>query len=333
MADEKEFAPTAARLRKARAEGDVARSSEVCAVAACAAAVMATAALGGALWAALRLWLASAARLETTPPQQEAVAAYALAPLAAAAGAAIAAAALQTRGLTFALRWSLAKCNPLEGFKRMCSREAAITAVRSVIAVSVAAVALAPAVGSCVMLANGAVPIERATAALSGRALRIVGTVLALGAVFAAIDYAVVRASFLRRMRMSYDDIKRDTKEEDGDPHARARRSALHRSFVSGSIERVKDAAFVITNPTHVAVALDYRPPEVMVPVVLVRAVDDGALRVRALAREHGVPIVESPQLARSLLRRTRAGETIPRELYVPVAQIVAALLADGEST
>ena len=86
-----------------------------------------------------------------------------------------------------------------------------------------------------------------------------------------------------------------------------------------------------MTNPDHVAVALEYRPPAVAVPRVLVRALDDAALEVRTLARAHGVPIVENVALARALYRDARAGEPIPHAHYVAVAEVVAALLRAGE--
>ncbi|HEY2555169.1 MAG TPA: EscU/YscU/HrcU family type III secretion system export apparatus switch protein, partial [Candidatus Cybelea sp.] len=78
--------------------------------------------------------------------------------------------------------------------------------------------------------------------------------------------------------------------------------------------------------PTHVAVALAYAPPLVAVPRVLVRAIDDLALQVRALAARHRIPVVENPLLARALYRDVRSGEPIPHEHYLAVAEVVIAL-------
>jgi flagellar biosynthetic protein FlhB len=83
-------------------------------------------------------------------------------------------------------------------------------------------------------------------------------------------------------------------------------------------------------NPTHVAVALRYAPPAVPVPEILVRAQDDAALRVRAIAREHRIPVVEDVALARLLFARGAGGRPIPADAYVAVAQIVAALAREG---
>jgi flagellar biosynthesis protein FlhB len=86
----------------------------------------------------------------------------------------------------------------------------------------------------------------------------------------------------------------------------------------------------VVANPTHVAIALDYRPPDVPVPRVLVRAADAAAAHIRELAARHGIPVVENVALARALYRDARAGDVIPHAHYVAVAEVVAALMRSG---
>jgi len=132
-------------------------------------------------------------------------------------------------------------------------------------------------------------------------------------------------------LRMSHDELQRDRKEQDGDPVTRSRRRSMHRQLARGSLRRVRDATFVVCNPEHIAVALEYRPPAVAVPRVLVRAADETAARVRELAVECGIPLVHNIALARSLYATTQAGEYIPLESYVAVAEIVASLQKDGK--
>jgi flagellar biosynthesis protein FlhB len=148
----------------------------------------------------------------------------------------------------------------------------------------------------------------------------------ATGMLFALAEFAAARNAWLRKLRMSADDRKREAKEQDGDPFARGRRRAMHRSLMHGALAEVKKASFVVANPTHVAVALEYRPPAVPVPRVLVRAADEMAARVRAMAVECGVPVIENVALARALYRDARAGEPIAHAHYVAVAEVVAAL-------
>ena len=92
----------------------------------------------------------------------------------------------------------------------------------------------------------------------------------------------------------------------------------------------MKEAAFVVCNPGHVAIALAYRPPEIAVPQVLVRAIDEAALEVKRRCRTLEIPIVEEIALARSLLATAEAGKAIPVPLYAAVAAVVAALMRSG---
>jgi flagellar biosynthetic protein FlhB len=144
------------------------------------------------------------------------------------------------------------------------------------------------------------------------------------------VDYVLARRRWLRGMKMSFEELKRDAKENDGDPQTRARRKSAHRALARGAIGRTREASFVVVNPTHVAVAMRYAPPAIPVPEILVRAVDDAALRVRSIAREHGIPVVEDVALARLLYAEGESGRAIPPDAYVAVAQIVAALARDG---
>ena len=129
---------------------------------------------------------------------------------------------------------------------------------------------------------------------------------------------------------MSFEDRKRETKEEEGDATARGRRRALHRAVAHGGARRLKDAAFVVTNPQHIAIALEYQPPAIPVPRVLLRSADAAAVQIRELASRLRIPIVENVALARALYRDARTGEPIPHEHYVAVAQVVVALARQG---
>ena len=149
---------------------------------------------------------------------------------------------------------------------------------------------------------------------------------VSVGLLFSVAEYAAARRVWLRKLRMSFEERKREVKEEEGDAILRGRRRAMHRALLRSGLHRIKDAAFVVTNPWHVAVALEYRPPEVCVPRVLVRALDELALQVNRVARRHRIPVVENVALARALYRDGRTGEPIPHVHYVAVAEIVAAL-------
>ena len=331
MAEEKPFEPTQSHLERAKREGDVARSQELGNVGAFACALIATSAAIAPLGAAARAALAAAAAGKFDTPALSACFAIMLVPVGAAAAAAVAVNVVQSGGLRLApLSFKAERLAPGENLKRMFSRESAVTAARASVAFLCAGAAIVPAFAAiyAAALHAGAAP-GIASAAWSG-ALHTAAAACAVGALFAAADYGVQLVRWRKRLRMSMEELKRDRKEHDGDPLARGRRRALHRQISRASLRRVKDAAFVLANPTHVAVALEYRPPEVPVPRVLVRAADAAAARVRELAGEYGIFIIENVPLARALYASAKPGEFIPPETYVAVAEVVAALAKAG---
>ena len=234
---------------------------------------------------------------------------------------------LQAGGLTLVgIEPKLERLAPIEGLKRICSRETIAHSLRAVLAFTCAALAMAPilAAGTGAMLHSAGV-YEAASGAWKATQEVAIAAV-AVGLIFSIAEYAAARSTWLRKLRMSCEDRKREAKEEEGDGFSRGRRRAMHRALVRSGMQRIKDAAFVVSNPAHVAIALSYRPPDVPVPRVLVRATDELALRVRQLARRYRIPIVENVSLARALYHDCRIGEPIPQTHYVAVAEVVAAL-------
>ena len=334
MAEEKPFDPTPSKLAKARRDGDIPRSADANAVASLACASLALfATLGiaaGAARDALVRATAGAGAFALVPYVE--FGAVALAIVACALVGAVGATLAQARTIVFKFPVpKLEKLNPFAGFKRMLSRDALVGGAKALVVACAVAAAVVPAARD-VFAAVGGAAAPGELAALVVRALQgIFGSALVVAALFAIVDISLERAKWRKRLKMSFDEIKRDSKANDGDPLVRGRRRQAHRALVRGSIGRVKDAAFVVTNPTHVAIALEYRPPEVAVPRVLVRAIDAGAREVKQRARACGVPIIENVPLARALLAATDVGDAIPPETYAPVAAIVA-MLARRES-
>jgi flagellar biosynthetic protein FlhB len=330
MAEEKHFEATHSRLEKARRDGDVARSQDLSALFAFAAGAAAVAAIAPSLGAAFRLSLFSASRGENWLGAAQQVATLVLVPVAAAGVASVTCAMLQG-GLT--LNWPRAKLerlSPIENGKRIVSRETLVSALRSLLAFACATAAVIPALRDVAAGAvRGATIAGLTSAAWRGALLATAAACLSAGA-FAAGDYLSQLKRRRNRLRMSHDEMRRDRKEHDGDPLARSRRRSAHRMLARGSLRRVKDAAFVVCNPEHIAVALEYRPPAVPVPRVLVRAADETAARVRAIAVECKIPLVRNVTLAR-MLYEMDVEQYIPPECYAAVAEIVAQLHAAGE--
>lgn len=160
----------------------------------------------------------------------------------------------------------------------------------------------------------------------------IVSLMFALSAVLVLIgvvDGGVQWMRRNRRLRMSLQEIRDETKESEGSPETRSARRQRQRDIARGSVAAaMREAQFVVTNPVHFAVALCYDPDKAHAPIVLAKGRGDKALAMRELAAEFGKPVLESPQLARALYFTTREQQTIREELYVAVASVVAFVLA-----
>ena len=143
-------------------------------------------------------------------------------------------------------------------------------------------------------------------------------------AVIAGADYLLQRFQFMKRNRMSKQEIKEEYRQTEGDPliKGKIRQIRLERAK-RRMIAAVPEATVVITNPTHFAVALKYESGKMAAPICVAKGVDALALRIREVAKEHEVPIVENPPLARALHAAVELDEAIPPEHYKAVAQVI----------
>jgi flagellar biosynthetic protein FlhB len=143
-------------------------------------------------------------------------------------------------------------------------------------------------------------------------------------AVLAAADYFQSYIQHERRIRMSRQEIKEEHHAQEGDPRVRMRQRQKARELLRrGLAKAIKTADVVLANPTHVSVALRYRPGE-GAPMVVAKGFDEVAQYIKKLAAENGVPVVENKPLARALADRVRVGRVIPADLYVAVAEVLA---------
>ncbi|HUY11588.1 MAG TPA: EscU/YscU/HrcU family type III secretion system export apparatus switch protein [Candidatus Dormibacteraeota bacterium] len=328
---DRSFEATPTRMRQARERGESPRSADLTALAAFAAAFLAllvaaapmSALLAHAIRVALRGDSSATALLNVIP--------FALLPMAAAALGVGCIGLAQGGGLhVVALKLSFARLAPQENLRRMLSRETLVAMARVPLAAAIASLAIWPALGALLGLAlQGAAPLQIAAGAWHAVTVAIVGA-LSVAALFAVLDYALAHRTWLRKLRMSAFDLKREVKESEGDPQVRGRRRALHRSLLRSGFTRIREASFVVVNPTHVAVALEYRPPQIAVPRLLARGFDESALELRRLADDAHIPVIENAPLARKIYANAELGEEIPGDLYVAVAELVVALVRSG---
>lgn len=224
------------------------------------------------------------------------------------------------------------RINPAEGFKRLFSMRSTYELLRSSVKLGVVLVVLIAA-GEAVL--NEAVLLmQREPRAIVSYLIHKVGVILAMltaaMALLALADVAYTRWEFLKKMRMSKREVKDEHKQREGDPRIKSRLRELRMEWLKKGVatRRVPEADVLITNPTHYAVAIAYRRDVMPAPRILAKGAGDMALRMREIALQHGVPIVENPPLARSLHRLAKTDEFLPEQHYSEVARILVWVLA-----
>jgi flagellar biosynthesis protein FlhB len=144
---------------------------------------------------------------------------------------------------------------------------------------------------------------------------------------WSAADYGLQRWNYERELRMTKQEVKEEAKDSDGNPATRGRRRNLRRALLRNLIAKdIARATAVVTNPTHYAVAIEYRPESMPAPVVVAKGKNLLAARIRQLARWHEIPIIENPPLAQALFKMAEVGQSIPPQLYSAVAELLAFL-------
>lgn len=229
-----------------------------------------------------------------------------------------------------ALRLDFTKLNPANGLKRLAFQRAGIDLLRMLLVVATIVWLAYRVIDDTVLQSPrlGMLPPAGAVSIGWGQVLRMLRDCALALAVFALGDYAVARWRYTKSLKMTKQEVKDDTRLTEGSPEIKARirrvqREAARRRMLAA----VPKATVVITNPTHFAVALEYRREAMSAPRVVAKGQDKLAARIREVAREAGVPLVENKTLAQALYKGVEVGETIPGELFGAVAEVLAYLM------
>ena len=146
--------------------------------------------------------------------------------------------------------------------------------------------------------------------------------------VTAGVDWMYQRQSFLKKMRMTKEEVKEEYRQSEGDPHIKARQKQLRLEKARRRMmQNVAKATVVVMNPTHYAVALRYEAGETAAPMCVAKGMDSVALRIRALAEENGVEVIEDPPLARALYATVEIDQQIPEQHFQAVAKVIGFIL------
>lgn len=161
------------------------------------------------------------------------------------------------------------------------------------------------------------------TTATSSVILKFLVRVLACFIVIAIIDFFVQRHQYIKQLRMSKEEVKREYKQDEGDPHIKAHRRQLHQELAMSDVRQAVGASdAVITNPTELAIAIKYDDKEMMAPQIMAKGQRLFAQMIREVAAEHQVPIIRNIPLAWALIE-LEVGDEIPEELYQAVAEVL----------
>ena len=338
---DKNLPATPQRLKKARDDGQVARSKDLSNVTVLGGGMLVLFALAPTGFAQLRDALAGQLRFDNASVRTPELMLQRLSDSAAQAlivylplgllVIALAVVSLIAAG-SFALSTKpiepkLSNISPLSGFKRLFSRQQVIETFKLV---GITAVVLLVAGQFIVNHAEAFAtllmrPLEAGIGQLAQWLAVGVGLLLLVIGVVAAIDVPTQRFLHKHRLKMSHDEIKREHKEAEGDPHVKSQRRARQRQLAQRqSIRAVPKADLVVMNPTHYAVALRYDEATMAAPRVIAKGTDLLAMKIRDVAKANAVPVLQSPMLARALYAHAEIDQEIPGALFTAVAQVLA---------
>lgn len=339
MADEKTEQPTPKRLRDARQKGDVPKSQEVPSAAIVLCIFGYFIAMGPSIFRdfsdLLDFILANAISRpyeETLKMMLPAAAALAVKIAAPVLGIAMAAALVGNIGqigFLFAPKAAapkLSNLSPSKWFKKVFSKKNAIEFAKNILKVAILSFAVYKALSSnlreLMALPSSSTPSMwiMAGGLMKELAIWCGGSFAAV----AALDFVYTRLRYTKEHMMSIDEVKREYKEQEGDPLIKSKRRQLHQEMANQSaVASARKAKVLIVNPTHFAIAVDYDAEKTPLPVVLAKGQGDLARRMIEAAREEGVPVLRDVPLAHALFEEGVEGQSIPPDLLPAIAKIL----------
>jgi flagellar biosynthesis protein FlhB len=221
-----------------------------------------------------------------------------------------------------ALMPKLEKLNPIEGIKNLVGKKQIIELLKSVAKLAVTGWVVWGVARDAMALVVATIDgdVAMTMKVLGELVSRVVTKVTMLFLAFAIFDVWWQHKSYMKDQMMSKDDVKKEYKQSEGDPHHKAHRRQMHQEIMES--ETVQKADVVVTNPDHVAVALKYDRDRDGAPRIIAKGLDFRAEAIKTIARESEVPMLRNVPLAHALLR-TEVGQEVPEELYDAVAEVL----------
>ncbi len=221
----------------------------------------------------------------------------------------------------------LEKISPISGFKRLFSLRSFVELIKNVLKMTVIVIVgyitIKGEMDEFFKLVNQ--DISQITAFIGSLSLKLIFRVGMVFILLAILDFAYQKYEYEKNLRMTKQEIKEEMKQSEGDPLVKSRIRAIQREQARNRMmSDVPTADVVITNPTHYAVALKFDSNKMSAPIVVAKGMRKIALKIREIAKENDIPIIEKPIVARLLYKTAEVGHEIPVELYQVVAEILA---------
>jgi flagellar biosynthetic protein FlhB len=219
------------------------------------------------------------------------------------------------------------KVSPMQGFKRLFSMRSIMEFVKGILKIGIIGfvgfLLLKPFYGSIDHMVG--LPVPMMMGEMQSLVLRLMSGILVVLLVVAVVDLVYQRFEHHKKMRMTKQELKDEYKQTEGDPHVRAKLRQLRQEKArTRMMQAVPEADVVITNPTHYSLALKYDPDEMDAPVLVAKGVDDVAMRIREVAKEHDIPLYENKPLARAMYDTVELDEMVPEKHYKAVAEVIS---------
>ena len=341
QAGEKTEKPTNKRLEEALKKGQIARSPEVQTVFVLGGAMLALGMTGAEMWRTMAQSCASTlGHLHDTPVSLDTMQGYAITGamalghcvlpiMAATVTGGLLAGAIQTRfrvsSEALDINWE--RLNPVEGIKRLFSMRSSVATGLGIVKLTVVILLCYNVIRAILNdpIFYSSVDVARIASFMADSSYKIIWQVGVALVVLAAVDYSYKFWQTNEDLKMTKEEVKEENKNTEGDPTMKARMRRRRLSMSKRKmLAEVPKADVVVTNPTHIAIALRYDRKTMKAPKIVAKGIRLNALQIRKIAQEHQVPVIENKPLAQLMFKYGRLGGEIPAQLYAAVAEILA---------
>lgn len=233
-------------------------------------------------------------------------------------------------GLMFSpevLEWKPDRINPIQGVKKLFSMKSVVEAIKGLFKFTFVLSIVFYFLKDSLNTYSGFFHLDFFSSFIHGKGIIVeLSFSIILGLMIIALgDFAYQKISYKKKLMMSKEQAKKDHKEKDGNPEVKQKIRAMQREMAQKRMMAdIPTADVIITNPTHISIAVKYDGMTMISPEIIGKGADHLAMKIREIAKEHNIPLVENVPLARSLYKSVKIGEAVPRSAYKAVAEVLA---------